>query len=896
MKIRKSFGRYISILIIVLVGVGFCSGIIASSPDIIKTADNYFKSHNLINFKIVSTMGLTDDDVSALKSLKDVDLAVPSYSLDVLNDGKPIRVHALEDSINAVSLVSGRMPKEDNECIADSKTYKIGDKILIANDVSDKIKNIEFTVVGTIDSVLYLTDTYGSTNIGDGKLYSFIFVNRDNFTLDFYTEIYVKALWNKGAVAYSKNYDSLSSKLNDEIVNIKSQRENARYEEIYNKANNEILENEAKLNDEKAKGEKELKDAKLQLDDNALSIQNAKDEISRNEEMLEMANMTDPSIDYAKSEILENEEKLNEGYKEYNDNLAKFNSEISDAQGKIDDGKKKLSEIERPKWNILNRELIADYNILKVGTNTITSIATVFPIFFMLIVMLMTSNTMARMIEEERSELGTLTSLGYGDNSIISTYLFYVLSASTIGILGGFFLGCAVIPKIIFGCFNFYLPDIAISYDLKTFLIIFIFSLTVMVLVTIISCNRELKHKPAMLLRPTPPKSGQRILIEKIGPVWKNLSFTWKVTMRNMFRFKKRGIMTIIGVAGCTALLVTGFGIRDSISGVAEKQYGGILKYDNFMVLKDETKAIDSELKDVLNKEQVIDPVLIKQSSFKLEQNNTSMDFFLIVPENEDVFYKYYNLKSLDSNSIKLYENGVIISEKLSEVFKIGKGDSINVKDADNNPYTLTVSDVCENYTMNYVYMNKSMYNKVFSREINYNAIVSKYKGDEKALAKNLIDSDLILNVVFTSDVLEKTVESNNSLNSVIILIVVVASLLAIIVLYNLTSINISERKREIATLKVLGFTDSETNQYIYREAMILTFVSVAVGLLLGVILHHAIIGFIEGADTVFFKNVRLMTFVWSSLITFAFSLIMQIVTYFKLKDIDMIGSLKSVE
>lgn len=897
MKIRRSFGRYISILIIVLVGVGFCSGILATSPNIIKTGDEYFKEQNLMNFKIVSTLGLTEDDVKAIESLEEVKDVYPSYSLDVLNEGKPIRVHAFEKSINEPLLVDGRLPEKGNECVGDSKTYNIGDKITITSDVSEDMKNLEFTVVGTVDSVLYLTDNYGSTNIGDGKLSSFIFVNKENFTIDVYTEIYVIASWNESVTAYSKEYDSLSSKLNDTFVAMKTERENARYDEIYNEANDEILENEAKLNDERAKGEKELADAKRELDENAVAIENARDEIAQNEALMQMAGITDPSLEAAKLELDENAEKVYEGYIEYEENLDKFNTEIKDAEEKIADGKKELSEIERAKWNIFDRELIADYNILRVGTNTITSIAVVFPIFFMLIVMLMTSNTMARMIEEERGELGTLTSLGYGDKNIVSTYLFYVLSASILGIVAGFFIGCSIIPKIIYACFNFYLPELNIDYDLKTFLFIFIFATAVMILVTVISCNRELKQKPATLLRPVPPKNGQRILIEKIVPIWKHLSFTWKVTMRNMFRFKKRGIMTIVGVAGCTALILMGFGIKDSISGVAEKQYGEIIRYDNFMVLTDETESIDEELENILEKEKIESPVLIKQSAFKLDQNGESMDFFLIVPEDEEIFYKHYNLKKVESDdSIKLSDDGVIITQKLSEVFGAQKGDSISVKDSENNPYTLIVSDITENYASNYVYMNKNMYDNIFEESVIYNGIVSTFKGDEKNLAQNLIDSELVLNVVFTSDLLEKTIESNNSLNSVIVLIVVVASLLAIIVLYNLTSINISERKREIATLKVLGFNDVETNQYIYREAIILTLISIAIGLGLGVVLHGALIGFIEGADSVFFKNVRPMSFIWSALITIVFSLIMQVVTYFKLKDIDMIGSLKSVE
>lgn len=315
------------------------------------------------------------------------------------------------------------------------------------------------------------------------------------------------------------------------------------------------------------------------------------------------------------------------------------------------------------------------------------------------------------------------------------------------------------------------------------------------------------------------------------------------------------------------------------------------------IILKENTQTISGDLDSLLASEQIEDPLLIKQTAFKCESADKSLDTFLIVPENEGDFYKYYNLKSkAGGNVLALNDSGVVITQKLSEVFKANKGDTITVKDADNKEYQLTVTDVAENYTANYIYMNNALYSKVFDNSASYNAIVSHYSGDEKILAEHLINSDFVLNVVFTSDVLQKSLDSNKSLNSIIILIVMVASLLALIVLYNLTSINISERTREIATLKVLGFTDGETNGYIYREALILTLISIGVGLILGIFLHRFVVGVIEGYATLFFKKIRWPSFILAGLLTMAFSVAMQIVTYFKLRTIDMIESLKSVE
>ena len=1005
-KIKKSFGRYASLFIIVLIGVGFFAGIQATAPDMLAVAQDYYKDHNLMDFKIVSSMGLTDDDVIALKTLNNASAVIPSYSLDVPDQDKAIRLHAIEDTVNKVKLIDGRMPEKENECVADDKTYKIGDQIKIASDVSEKLKNNEFTVVGTVESVLYLADDYGSTTIGDGKLSSFIFIDKNNFILDAYTEIYITDSGTKDTVAYSGDYDTAAAGLKNELVKIKPERENARYQEIFTDATNEISKNETKLKEESADNQKKLDDAKAELDTNASKLKDGKAELVKSEKdlqknaekqnkefdsakdkitagwkeinsalaqngikkeelgtkineldlaigsmKLQLDQLPADSSEYAqldlnirqysqmqdgllklrgsidtltsqeaqlnkgietfnseiskaerkiqdgKSEIAENEKKLNDGYEEYHKNLEKFNSEIADAQAKLDAARTDLSDIEKPQWYIFDRDAAVGYSELKSGINVVTSVAAVLPFFFIMIVMLMTSNSMARMIAEERNELGTLTSLGYQDNSIITTYLFYVISASGFGAVAGFFVGCGIIPPLIYSNFQYILPPLVILYDMTTFSLILAVTIILMTLVTVISCYEELKQRPAQLMRPVPPKKGQTILLEKIGPVWKHLSFTWKVTMRNMFRYKKRAFMTIIGVAGCTSLLLAGFGLRDSMNGVAEKQYGEIFRYDNMIILKDEVKNMGGALESLLTKEHIEEPLLIKQTAFKSEWKEKSLDLFLIVPENEAVFYKYYNLKSKDTGSgLSLSDSGVIVTRKLAEDLNAGKGGTVTVKDADNNEYRLTVSEVAENYTSDYIYMSNAMYNKVFGKSPAYNAVVSRHDTDEKVLAEHLIESDRVLNVVFTEDIMEKALDSSQRLNSIIILIVVVASLLAIIVLYNLTSINISERTREIATLKVLGFTDGETNGYIYREAFILTLISIGVGLVMGIFLHSFVVGIVGEFAPLFFKVIRWPSFVLASLLTVIFTVIMQIVTYFKLRTIDMIESLKSVE
>ncbi|MDF2869188.1 MAG: ABC-type antimicrobial peptide transport system, permease component [Anaerocolumna sp.] len=1017
-KIKKSFGRYISLLIMVLVGVGFFAGIQASAPDMSAVADKYYRDYNLMDYKIVSSMGLTEEDVVALKALNNVEAVIPTYSLDVLAQDKTIRLHGLE-SVNKLKLVEGRMPQNDTECITDNKSYKIGDKIVITDDVSDKLKNKEFTVVGTAESVLYLAEEYGSTTNGDGKLSSFVFINSSNFSLDIYTEIYLTAAGATDAIAYSEAYDEAAEKLQEQLVSIKAERETARYDEIYNEADAEIKENEDKLNTEKTKGEAKLKDVITELDDNAKKLEDGKNELIENEQTLkdnkekqnrefaaakvqiadgwksidaaltqsgtnrkgldakiaELENgitqlkgqaaqlpegspeaeqlnasiqqytegyngllalrdsiktlsanekelnkgvetfqteiqKAEKEITKGKTDIEENEKKLADGYDEYNENLDKFNTEMADAEGKIKDARDELSKLERPKWYIQDRDAAVGYTSLKTDIDVVNSVAAVFPFFFILLGMLMTSNSMTRMIAEERSELGTLTSLGYSDSKIIFTYLLYILSATGLGSIIGFYAGCSIIPPLIYSNYQYTLPSLILKYDLVTFIQILGVAFVLMTLVTVVSCNKELKHKPAALLRPVPLAKGKTILLERITPIWKRLSFTWKVTMRNIFRYKKRAFMTIVGVAGCTALLLVGFGLRDSMQGVAQRQYGEILRYGNMIILKDETKSISGELDELLTKEQVNNPLLIRQTAFqsskgradnsdgsKTKAKGKVLDSYVIVPENQEEFSGYFSLKAPKSGAeITLNDSGVVITQKLAEVLGLGKGDTLSVKDTDNNVYSLTVSAVAENYTSHYIYMSNEMYRKIFGESPAYNTIVSDFTGDKDSLSEHLIDSGLVLNVVYTGDVLEKAIESNDSLDSIILLIVVVASLLAIIVLYNLTSINISERLREIATLKVLGFTDKEANGYIYREAIMLTIISACVGLVLGIYLHDFIVGIVERDQMILSREISWISYGLSWLITMVFSLIMQLVTYFKLKTVEMLESLKSVE
>lgn len=795
MKVKKSYGRFLSLIIIIAVGIGFFAGIRASSPNIIDSVHTYYENNYFMDFKIVSSMGLDDDDVNALKKLKNISTVEPSFSIDLLSEGEVIRVHAIEESINKSTIISGNLPNQENECLADSKNYEVGDIIKITEDFNNQLKNKEYKVVGTINSVLYLFKNYGNSNIGDGKLSSFIFIPKINFQMDYYTEIYLKLENPNSHQIYSSKYTNLIKQMEEKLTVIKKERENDRY----------------------------------------------------------------------------------------NSTIKIFGTNA-----------------EKPQWYIFDRTSTPGYTSLEEDTEKVTLIAQVLPVFFIAIVALMSLNTMTRMIDEERGEIGTLTSLGYSNAHILSMYLLYVFTASFIGILGGFFLGSSLIPYIIYSTYqsSYILPKMIVGYDLISLFLITLVTLTLMFLVTYRAVRQELKEKPANLLRPVPIKKGQTILLEKVGFIWKHLSFSWKVTMRNIFRYKKRVFMTIIGIAGCTALLLTGFGIRDSISGIADLQYSEVMKYDNLLVLKNETKDINDELKFLFEREEIYNPTLIKQASYTIDTGSSNLNINLVVPQDEERFDEYFILDSVLNNDIAtLDDSGAVITSKLAEQTGAGIGDKIKITNSENQSYTITVTDVAENYIMHYIYMSKESYKSIFGENASFNIIVSDHKAkDESRLAKNLIGSNMISNINFTTDGLNTFNLLVSSLNNVIVMIIMIASILALIVLFNLTSINISERKREIATLKVLGFFDNEVNKYIYRETIILTFLSIAVGLIGGIFLHRYVIGIIEVDSTVFLKHINPLSYLFAFLITVFFTIIVQVFTYFSLKKINMIESLKSVD
>ena len=476
-KIKKSLGRYLSLVLIIFIGVGFYTGIIESIPNIKSVQKKFYNEKNAMDIKVLSTLGF-NDDLKSLKKINNVDEAIGSFSIDTLVNDEVVRVHAIEDKINKPLLLSGKMPKKENECLADDIFYKVGDKIKIREDDSYQLKILEYTVVGTIYSPLYTGNEYGSTDIGNGKLHSFIYIDKSNFTFDYYTEAFL-SINVENDIPYSKKYNKEVDKIKEKVKKVGKVRIDKRIDEIVSSSYGMITKDSLKDN----------------------------------------------------------------------------------------------------KWHVLSREeAFASYLILGSQYDQVTTIANIIPIFFIIIVALMTSNTMKRMITEERGEMGTLLSLGFSNLTVINTYLMYVLTATLCGSILGYFIGTLILPQIVYNCFPIFFPQITYHFDIKLLLLSVLVSSILMILVTVYACLNELKNKPAYLLRPVAPKNGKIILLERIYFIWNKLSFSMKITMRNIARYKNRVLITLIGTAGCCFLIMLGFALRDSIRNEGTKQYKDILK------------------------------------------------------------------------------------------------------------------------------------------------------------------------------------------------------------------------------------------------------------------------------------------------------------------------------
>ena len=579
------------------------------------------------------------------------------------------------------------------------------------------------------------------------------------------------------------------------------------------------------------------------------------------------------------------------------------NKQLEEAESKIIDAKAEISEIENPEWYILDRYSNTGHSSFVQDKDSIKNIGEVFPIVFFLVAVLISLTSMTRMVEEQRMQIGTLKALGYNKFQIASKYVLYSSLACIIGGLLGMNVGFILIPSLIWRMYEvmYQVPQFLISFNWEYGGAGLIIISACIIGATIYSTVKELREQPAILMRPKSPKLGKRVLLERINIIWKRLSFSRKVTIRNIFRYKKRFMMTIIGILGCTSLILAGFGLKDSIGSLMPNQYGKIFKYDFQINLKeglndDQKVEYMNNLNENEDIEEAIETLILTKTAINGENEE---DVQIIIPKDQNELDKMISLISIyDDNKIELQKGQICITDKLAQILGVKKGDTITLKD-DDQEKQIVVSDVTENYVYHYAYMTLETYQDLYGDKYETNAILTKNKEkteEEDKLATEIMNENEVASLTRNSNVEDVMNTTMESLNYVVVVLIVSAGLLAFAVLYNLSNVNISERIRELATIKVLGFYDKEVYSYVTRETILLTIIGIFLGLIGGYFLNYFIIGTCEIDMLRFSKIIHPISYLYAILITVAFTIIVNIFTYFALKKIDMIESLKSVE
>ena len=687
--------------------------------------------------------------------------------------------------------------------------------------------------------------------------------------------------------------DANVAKLND------SEAQYASGLEQYNSGARQIAENEAKLTSgeqEIAENEAKLADGEKEIADNEKKLADGEKEITDNEKKLQ---------DAAK-DLKKGEKDLADGKKEYEDAKKDAEDEIAENQQKLDDAKKELEDLEMPEWMVTDREELPEYTDYGDNADRLRNIGQVFPVIFFLVAALISLTTMTRMVEEQRTQIGTLKALGYKKSAIAAKYICYAFFATLLGSVLGMLIGEKIIPYIIITAYGIMYHNVAntisIDYQPGFALIASAASVVCTVGATLFASGKELQETPASLMRPPAPKEGKRVLLERLTFIWKHLSFSWKSTIRNLFRYKKRLIMTVFGIAGSMGLMLVGFGIQDSISDIAAIQYRELQHYDGMVIEdSDATEEEHAELFEYMKEnEQIAHCNRVQMTKISAPKGSSNISIYLFVPESLSEFARDVTLKNrITGETYELTDEGAAISEKTASLLGLKVGDMIPLKKGDKE-YKVRVAVITENYMSHYLYMTPRVYEQTFGEKPEYENIVftmqEDCKDDLEMAGTRILANPGALSISYTSSLASQVDRMLSTLDAVILVLIVSAGMLAFVVLYNLNNINITERQRELATLKVLGFYDGEVSQYVLRENVILTVLGIMFGAVFGILIHRYVITTVEVDAVMFGRNIKPLSFLYSGILTSIFSIVVNGVMHFKLKTIDMVESLKSVE
>ncbi len=923
-EIRHSMGRFLSIFAIVALGCGFFSGIKATMPDMIQTAEVYFEENNLMDIKLVSSIGVKSSDVEAVKKADNVEGVMAGYSKDVfyfynnqnlvlkcmsyndtLDDGSP-------NKLNKLVLTEGRFPENEGECVVEVKmsspdTFKIGEKLTFSEpekdkDLTETLSRDTYEIVGIVTSPLYIGYERDATTVGNGTIVSNVFLPESDFVTDYYTELYVKLSGTKDNEPFSDEYKESVEEQSASAIAAFEESVNARYNSLAASAEEKIA---------TAEDTAQTLESLLSLDDKSLTayLDEITAQVDEAQKTYDSAEEGSGAQLLAKSALLQKQRAMGitaELAEDLQNNSTdahdKYTAELENARAEIETSKAQLSEQTEPVFYKFDRfEASSDYSSFHGDSQKIDSIAKVFPVFFILVAGLVCLTTMTRMVEEQRIQIGTYKALGYSSGKIASKFLTYSAIASASGSCIGTAVGLQLFPFIIYECYKimYNIPTILTPFKLSYMLICCGVSVVCTSTAVLYSCFRELKAVPGALMRPKPPHSGKRVLLENIGFIWNRLSFLSKVTLRNLFRYKKRFVMTLVGVIGCTALIVTGFGLKYSIKSIADKQFNEVFIYDGITVLNS-ADFEEEQLESALSNIDEIDRYMQAQTcDGTAEANGTSQSVTMFVlkdPENIGDFISLSNIH--DENTVNVENGSVVITQKLAQMLDLKAGDEIPVTLTGEKTVSLKISAVVRNYAIHYIFISPDTYTEIYGRPPVYNVSFINLKDgiDENSFKEQLISNDEFYGLTYKTDSSRGFLNSVDSLNAIVVLLIACAGLLAIVVLYNLANINITERVREIATVKVLGFYDGETSDYICRENYISAVIGILAGFVAGKILHYFVVITAEVDIVMFNRQLVWWAYALGAVMTFAFTALVNLILHFKLKKVDMVMSLKSVE
>ncbi len=1169
--IKNNFSRFVSIMLIVALGAAFFVGIKATPKDMYSTAEEYFSEYNLLDLRIQSVAGLTDSDVEAVNGIDGIDYVTGQKFIDALVtvngsietdiDGTQISTRAYSISpadianylngvndgayINRVELIEGRYPAAVNECLVDAselstpESYTLGSVITLQAEGGEppaELSTSQFTIVGIIRSPYYLSFERGNTNIGSGKVGTFIVIPEEAFATDYYTEIYVKIAGSDSYDPYSDEYLEFVSDYAKKIENISGKQINNRLTVLKPELENQIAEAEKKIKDKSDSattameeldetieqlrelvdnGQQIVADAQAEFNSKFSAAENnlttntneynaaiekynrlkqeldtktaeynenyanyvksketydnlykqcntAGDKVNLlnstitttnqmiaageavlegignsqsnafNAEQIqtvitmmqttypelyaavqalttqglagEIVTNIKPYLDSQKAKLAQSEKEIKEqkaildAFKEQLENqgtqLTQATQDLANAKKELDNASNELNayytqlqsagyniqagalemEIERlaaqsnlnalieqvneapdnlnkaknarleaeaqltsalalanselnaaknlynnlesVSWSIYDRTSAPGYESYGQSVKNIEILSNLFPMLFFIVSSMICLTTLTRMVEEDRTVIGTYKALGYENSAIISKYLIYSFLAGFIGSILGIAVGIFLFPFAINSAYSimFSLPNLNFEFPWLWAFVGLAVSIFCTAVTTLFALRKELKSSPSIIMRPKVPKAGKHILLEKVSFLWKRLNFTAKVTLRNLFRNKLRFNMSIIGITGSCALILASLGMQNSIDAIAERQYGdnAIAKYD-FQLIFDNpqtTKMHTSEFSLAENDARVEALMLtaMKSMSAFSDRHDKVLDVYVLVPENPEQLNDYVTLKNRQSDEhYTLDSSGAVITEKLAKTTKTNIGDTLNFSDSEGNVYNVKVSAIVENYTFSFIYLTEELYKQVTHSSPVYNYAIGRISSSLKANPENLsnvkglLSTDImkidgITTIAYTADTTQQIGEITDALSTVIIVFFISALILAIAVLYNISNINIIERQKELATLKVLGFMDNEVSRYIYRENIFISVFGIIYGIILGVIVHYGLITFTAIDAVMYGQTIEWHSYVLAVLITISFIVLVNIMLHYKIKKVNMVTSLKSVE